>query len=209
MATITVTGRIITAMIVTVPRSKVTVNKATVVMVIKAMEATVMVKVMASNTTEATVNNRTDMVINPLMDTVINLPMVMDINPTDMDINLLMVDTVINLTVMVMDTNLLTVKTTTNNPMAILPTVTLMDTKAMEVTVMDMVTNNTEAMVINKLTDTVTNLPTDMDTKVTEAMVTNSPMVDMVISNLMVNTTATTRNLTEHRSDSNFISVIT
>merc|ERR1712012_1336770 len=156
-------------------------------MVIKATEVTVMVKVMASNTTEATVNNLTDMVINPLMD--------MDTNPTDMDINLLMVDTVINLTVMVMDTNLLTVKTTTNNPMAILPTVTLMDTKAMEVTVMDMVTNNTEAMVINKLTDTVTNLPTDMDTKVTEAMVTNSPMVDMVISNLMVNTTATTRNL--------------
>merc|ERR1711963_870765 len=119
------------------------------------------------------------------------------------------VDTVINLTVMVMNTNLLTVKTTTNNPMAILPTVTLMDTKAMEVTVMDMVTNNTGAMVINKLTDTVTNLPTDMDTKVTEAMVTNSPMVDMVISNLMVNMTVTTRNLTEHRSDSNFISVIT
>merc|ERR1712227_1177105 len=149
-------------------------------MVIKATEVTVtvMVKVMASNTTEATDNNL-----------------------TDMDINLLMVDTVINLTVMVMDTNLLTVKTTTNNPMAILPTVTLMDTKAMEVTVMDMVTNNTEAMVINKPTDTVTNLPTDMDTKVTEAMVTNSPMVDMVISNLMVNTTATTRNLTEHRSD--------
>merc|ERR1712012_1395129 len=170
-------------------------------MVIKATEVTVMVKVMASNTTEATVNNLTDMVIN--------LHMAMDTNPTDMDINLLMVDTVINLTVMVMDTNLLTVKTTTNNPMAILPTVTLMDTKAMEVTVMDMVTNNTEAMVINKLTDTVTNLPTDMDTKVTEAMVTNSPMVDMVISNLMVNTTATTRNLTEHRSDSNFISVIT
>merc|ERR1712227_1024531 len=152
-------------------------------MVIKATEVTVMVKVMASNTTEATVNNLTDMVINPLMDTVINLHMAMDTNPTDMDINLLMV------------------KTTTNNPMAILPTVTLMDTKAMEVTVMDMVTNNTEAMVINKLTDTVTNLPTDMDTKVTEAMVTNSPMVDMVISNLMVNTTATTRNLTEHRSD--------
>merc|ERR1712227_960486 len=133
-------------------------------MVIKATEVTVMVKVMASNTTEATVNNLTDMVINPLMDTVINLHMAMDTNPTDMDINLLMVDTVINLTVMVMDTNLLTVKTTTNNPMAILPTVTLMDTKAME--------------------DTVTNLPTDMDTKVTEAMVTNSPMVDMVISNL-------------------------
>merc|ERR1712227_515298 len=110
-----------------------------------------MVKVMASNTTEATVNNPTDMVINPLMDTVINLP------------------------VMVMDTNLLTVKTAINNPMAILPTVTLMDTKAMEVTVMDMVTNNTEAMVINKPTDTVTNLPTDMD-KVMEAMVTNSPM---------------------------------
>merc|ERR1712018_313239 len=209
MATITVTGRIITAMIVTVPRSKVTVNKATVAIVIKATEVTVMVKVMASNTTEATVNNLTDMVINPLMDTVINLHMAMDTNPTDMDINLLMVDTVINLTVMVMDTNLLTVKTTTNNPMAILPTVTLMDTKAMEVTVMDMVTNNTEAMVINKLTDTVTNLPTDMDTKVTEAIVTNSPVVDMVISNLMVNTTATTRNLTEHRSDSNFISVIT
>merc|ERR1712213_218750 len=180
MATITVTRRIITAMIVTVPRSKVTVNKAMV-----------------------------DMVINPLMDTVINLHMAMDTNPTVMDINLLMVDTVINLTVMVMDTNLLTVKTTINNPMAILPTVTLTDTKAMEVTVMDMVTNNTEAMVINKLTDTVTNLLTDMDNKVTEAMVTNSPMVDMVISNLMVNMTVTTRNLTEHRSDSNFTSVIT
>merc|ERR1712213_219648 len=145
MATITVTRRIITAMIVTVPRSKVTVNKAMV-----------------------------DMVINPLMDTVITLPMGMDINPTDKDINLLMVDTVINLTVMVMDTNLLTVKTTTNNPMA-----------------------------------TVTNPPTDMDNKVTEAMVTNSLMVDMVISNLMVNMTVTTRNLTEHHSDSNFISVIT
>merc|ERR1712018_587941 len=153
-----------------------------------------MVKVMASNITEVTVNNPTDMVINP---------------PMDMDINLLMVDTVINLTVMVMDTNLLTVKTSTNNPMAILPTVTLTDTKLMEVTVMDMVTNNTEAMVISKPTDTVSNLPTDMDNKVTEAMVTNSPMVDMVISNLMVNKTAMTRNLTEHHSDLNFISVIT
>merc|ERR1711963_300455 len=95
-----------------------------------------------------------------------------------------------------MDTNLLTVKTTTNNPIAILPTVTLTGTKA------------TEAMVINKLTDMVPNLPTDMD-KVMEAMVTNSPMVDMAISNLMVNMTVTTRNLTEHHSDSNFISVIT
>merc|ERR1712213_189177 len=132
---------------------EVTVNKATVAMDIKATEVTVIVKVMASNTTEAMVTNLTDMVINPLMDTVINLH-------TAMDTNLLMVDTVINLTVMVMDTNLLTVKTTTNNPMAILPTVTLTDTKAMEVTVMDMVTNNTEAMVINKLTDTVTNPPT-------------------------------------------------
>merc|ERR1712019_13700 len=84
-------------------------------------------------------------------------------------------------TVMVMDTNLNTVTTTTNNLTAILLTVIPTDIKAMEVTVMAMVINNTEAMVINK------------------------PMVDMVTSNLMVNTTATTTNLTEQRSDSNFI----
>merc|ERR1711902_146907 len=99
---------------------------------------------------------------------------------------------------MVTDTNLNTVTTTTNNLTAILLTVIPTDTKAME--------------------DTVTNLPTDTDIKVMEAMVTNNlmvdmvtsnPMVDMVTSNLMVNTTATTTNLTEQRSDSNFISVIT
>merc|ERR1712170_255966 len=96
-----------------------------------------------------------------------------------------------------------------NNLTAILLMVIPTDTKAMEVTVMAMVINNTEAMVIDKPTeDTVTNLPTDTDTKAMEAMVTNNLMVDMVTSNLMVNTTATTTNLTEQRSDSNFISVI-
>merc|ERR1711976_836725 len=100
-----------------------------------------------------------------------------------------------------MNTNLNTVTTTTNKLTAILLTVIPTDTKAMEVTVMATVINNTEAMVIDKpMEDTVTNLPTDTDTKV---------MVDMVTSNLMVNTTATTTNLTEQRSDSNFISVIT
>merc|ERR1711902_468266 len=118
-----------------------------------------------------------------------NLPMVMATNNTEaMDVNL--TDTVTNLPmVMVMDTNLNTVTTTTNNLTAILLTVIPTDIKAMEVTAMAMVINNTEAMVIDKPTeDTVTNLPTDTDTKVMEA---------------------TTTNLTEQRSDSNFISVIT
>merc|ERR1719299_242014 len=120
----------------------------------------------------------------------------MDVNLTDTvtdhlmaDTDNLMVDMDNNPMVMVMDTNLNTVTTTTNNLTAILLTVIPTDIKAME--------------------DTVTNLPTDTDTKVMEAMVTNNPMVDMVTSNLMVNTTATTTNLTEQRSDSNFISVIT
>merc|ERR1719213_289836 len=137
---------------------------------------------------------------------VINNPMVTDTNLTDMDpdhlmadTDNLMVDTDNNPMVMVMDTNLNTVTTTTNNLTAILLTVIPTDIKAMEVTVMAMVINNTEAMVIDKPTeDMVTNLPTDTDTKLME---------DMVISNLMVNTTATTTNLTEQRSDSNFISV--
>ena len=105
-----------------------------------------------------------------------------------------------------MDTNLNTVKTTTDNLTAILPT----DTKAMEGTDMVMVISNTEVMATDKpMEDMDTNLPTDMDAQVTEAMVTNKPMVDTVKSNRMVNMTATTKNLTEHRSDSNFISVIT
>merc|ERR1719429_791310 len=192
-ATITVTRRI--------PTVKIT------MVINNPMEATVMV--MATNNTEA-------MDVN-LTDTVTNLPMVTDTNLTDMDpdhlmadTDNLMVDTDNNPMVMVMDTNLNTVTTTTNNLTAILLTVIPTDTKAMEVTVMAMVINNTEAMVIDKPTeDTVTNLPTDTDTKVMEAMVTSNPMVDMVTSNLMVNTTATTTNLTEQRSDSNFISVIT
>merc|ERR1719436_1140735 len=175
-------------------KSNLMVNKATVM-------------VMATNNTEA-------MDVN-LTDTVTNLPMVTDTNLTDMDpdhlmadTDNLMVDTDNNPMVMVMDTNLNTVTTTTNNLTAILLTVIPTDIKAMEVTVMAMVINNTEA--------TVTNLPTDTDTKVMEAMVTNNlmvdmvtsnPMVDMVTSNLMVNTTATTTNLTEQRSGSNFISV--
>merc|ERR1712029_61532 len=186
-------------------KSNLMVNKATVM-------------VMATNNTEA-------MDVN-LTDTVTNLPMVMDTNLTDMDpdhlmadTDNLMVDTDNNPMVMVTDTNLNTVTTTTNNLTAILLTVIPTDSKAMEVMVMAMVTNNTEAMVIDKPTeDTFTNLPMDTDTKVMEAMVTNNlmvdmvtsnPMVDMVTSNLMVNTTATTTNLTEQRSDSNFISVIT
>merc|ERR1712029_787099 len=186
-------------------KSNLMVNKATVM-------------VMATNNTEA-------MDVN-LTDTVTNLPMVMDTNLTDMDPDHLMADTDNlmvdmdnNPMVMVMDTNLNTVTPTTNNLTAILLTVIPTDTKAMEVMVMAMVTNNTEAMVIDKpMEDTVTNLPTDTDTKVMEAMVTNNlmvdmvtsnPMVDMVTSNLMVNTTATTTNLTEQHSDSNFISVIT
>merc|ERR1711983_700229 len=106
------------------------------------------------------------------------------------------------------------ITTAINNPMEDTVKSNLM---VIKVTVMVMATNNTEDMDVN-LTDTVTNLPTDTDTKVMEAMVTNNlmvdmvtsnPMVDMVTSNLMVNTTATTTNLTEQRSDSNFISVIT
>merc|ERR1711902_364443 len=177
-------------------KSNLMVNKATVM-------------VMAANNTEA-------MDVN-LTDTVTNLPMVTDTNLTDMDPDHLMADTDNlmvdmdnNPMVMVTDTNLNTVTTTTNNLTAILLTVIPTDIKAMEVTVMAMVINNTEAMVIDKPTeDTITNLPTDTDTKVMEAMVTNNPMVDMVTSNLMVNTIATTTNLTEQRSDSNFISVIT
>merc|ERR1711963_1286861 len=194
-ATITVTRRIPTVkitMVINNPmedtvKSNLMVNKATVM-------------VMATNNTEA-------MDVN-LTDTVTNLPMVTDTNLTDMDPDHLMADTDNlmvdmdnNPMVMVMDTNLNTVTTTTNNLTAILLTVIPTDIKAMEVTVMAMVINNTEVMVIDKPTeDTVTNLPTDTDTKVMEAMVTN---------NLMVNTTATTTNLTEQRSDSNFISVIT
>merc|ERR1712111_66560 len=129
-------------------KSNLMVNKATVM-------------VMATNNTEA-------MDVS-LTDTVTNLPMVTDINLTDMDPDHLMADTD-NLMVD-MD----------NNPM-VMPT----DTKAMEVMVMAMVINNTEAMVIDKPT---------------EDTVTSNPMVDMVTSNLMVNTTATTTNLTEQRSD--------
>merc|ERR1711893_125404 len=211
-ATITVTRRIPTVKITMVINSPMEDTVKSNLMVIKAT-----VMVMAINNTEA-------MDVN-LTDTVTNLPMVTDTNLTDMDLAHLMADTDNlmvdtdnnpmvdmdnNLMVMVMDTNLNTVTTTTNNLTAILLTVIPTDTKAMEVMVMAMVINNTEAMVIDKLTeDTVTNLPTDMDTKVMEAMVTNNLMVDMVTSNLMVNTTATTTNLTEQRSDSNFISVIT
>merc|ERR1711963_642739 len=109
-----------------------------------------------------------------LTDTVTNLPMVTDINLTDMDPDHLMADTDNlmvdmdnNPMVMVTDTNLNTVTTTTNNLTAILLTVIPTDTKAMEVM----------AMVIDKPTeDTVTNLPTDTDTKVMEAMVTNNLM---------------------------------
>merc|ERR1719245_995185 len=158
-ATITVTRRIPTVkitMVINNPmedtvKSKLMVNKATVM-------------VMATNNTEA-------MDVN-LTDTVTNHPMA--------DTDNLMVDTDNNPMVMVMDTNLNTVTTTTNNLTAILLTVIPTDTKAMEVMVMAMVTNNTEAMVIDKPTeDTVTNLPTDTDTKVMEAMVTNNLMVDM------------------------------
>merc|ERR1719461_114873 len=195
-ATIMVTRRIPMVMITMVINSPM---EDTVKSNLMVNKATVMV--MATNNTEA-------MDVN-LTDTVTNLPMVTDTNLTDMDPDHLMADTDNNPMVMVMDTNLNTVTTTTNNLTAILLTVIPTDTKAMEVTVMAMVINNTEAMVIDKPTeDTVTNLPTDTDTKVMEAMVTNNPMVDMVTSNLMVNTTATTTNLTEQRSDSNFISVI-
>merc|ERR1711893_363507 len=212
-ATIMVTRRIPMVMITMVINNPMEDTVKSNLMVIKAT-----VMVMATNNTE-------DMDVN-LTDTVTNLPMVTDTNLTDMDPDHLMADTDNlmvdmdnNPMVMVMDTNLNTVTTTTNNLTAILLTVIPTDIKAMKVMVMAMVTNNTEAMVIDKPTeDTVTNLPTDTDTKVMEAMVTNNlmvdmvtsnPMVDMVTSNLMVNTTATTTNLTEQRSDSNFISVIT
>ena len=56
-------------------------------------------------------------------------------------------------------------------------------------------------MVKNKPTDDrVTNLPTNMDTKVMKVIVTNNPMLDMVTRNLMVNTTVMNTNLTENRS---------
>merc|ERR1712095_209513 len=74
--------------------------------------------------------------------------------------------------------------------------------------------NNPMVMVtdtnLNTVTTTTNNLTAILltvihtDTKAMEVMV-----MDMVTSNLMVNTTATTTNLTEQRSDSNFISVIT
>merc|ERR1719281_1788899 len=105
-----------------------------------------------------------------LTDTVTNLPMVTDINLTDMDpdhlmadTDNLMVDTDNNPMVMVMDTNLNTVTTTTNNLTAILLTVIPTDTKA------------TEAMVIDKPTvDTVTNLPTDTDTNLNTVTTTTN-----------------------------------
>merc|ERR1711983_339144 len=144
-ATITVTRRIPTVKITMVTnnpmedtvKSNLMVNKATVM-------------VMATNNKEAMDANLTDMDPDHLM----------------ADTDNLMVDTDNNPMVMVMDTNLNTVTTTTNNLTAILLTVIPTDTKAMEVTVMAMVINNTEAMVIDKPTeDTVTNLPTDTDTK--------------------------------------------
>merc|ERR1711893_322316 len=167
MAVTMVTRRIPTVKITMVINNPMEDTVKSNLMVIKAT-----VMVMATNNTE-------DMDVN-LTDTVTNLPMVTDTNLTDMDPDHLMADTD-NLMVdmdnnpmdMVMDTNLNTVTTTTNNLTAILLTVIPTDIKAMEVTVM--------AMVIN----------------VMEAMVINNPMVDMVTSNLMVNTTATTTNLTE------------
>merc|ERR1712176_1316660 len=167
--TITVTKRILmAATMVTrrIPTVKITMvinnpMEDTVKSNLMVIKATVMV--MATNNTE-------DMDVK-LTDTVTNLPMVTDTNLTDMDPDHLMADTDNlmvdmdnNPMVMVMDTNLNTVITTTNN---------LTDIKAMEVTVMAMVINNTEAMVIDK------------------------PTEDTVTSNLMVNTTATTTNLTE------------
>merc|ERR1711902_40700 len=109
-----------------------------------------------------------------------------------------------------------------NNPMEDTVKSNLMVNKA---TVMVMATNNTEAMDVNltdtvtnlpMVTDTnptvmdpnlntvttttnnltailLTVIPTD--TKAMEVTVTSNPMVDMVTSNLMVNTTATTTNL--------------
>merc|ERR1712111_136340 len=101
--------------------------------------------VMATNNTEATDASLTDMVPDHLMADTDNLMVDMDNNPM----------------VMVTDTNLNTVTTTTNNLTAILLTVIPTETKAMEVMVMAMVINNTEAMVIDKPTEvTVTNLPT-------------------------------------------------
>ena len=83
-----------------------------------------------------------------------------------------------------------------------------------EITIMEvMVTSRlmeVMVMVINKpMEDMVTNLPTDTDTKVMEVTAKNNRTVDMDNNNLMVNKTVTTTNLTEHSSDSNFISVIT
>merc|ERR1719411_1250969 len=213
--TIMVTKRILMAVTMVIRR----IPTVKITMVINnPMEDTVKSNLMVNKATVMVMatNNMEAMDVN-LTDTVTNLPMVTDTNLTDMDpdhlmadTDNLMVDTDNNPMVMVMDTNLNTVTTTTNNLTAILLTVIPTDTKAMEVMVMAMVINNPEAMVIDKPTeDTVTNLPTDTDTKVMEAMVTNNLMVDMVTSNLMVNTTATTTNLTEQRSDSNFISVIT
>merc|ERR1711978_424204 len=202
--TITVTKRILMAVTMVTRR----IPTVTITMVINnPMEDTVKSNLMVNKATVMVMaTNNTEVMDVNLTDTVTNLPMVTDTNLTDMDpdhlmadTDNLMVDTDNNPMVMVMDTNLNTVITTTNNLTAILLTVIPTDTKAMEVMVMAMVTNNTEAMVIDKPTeDTVTNLPTDTDTKAMEDMVTN---------NLMVNTTATTTNLTEQRSDSNFISV--
>merc|ERR1711978_320755 len=202
--TITVTKRILMA--VTMVTRRIPTVKITMVINI-SMEDTVKSNLMVNKATVMVMaTNNTEAMAVSLTDTVTNLPMVTDTNLTDMDPDHLMADTDNlmvdmdnNPMVMVMDTNLNTVTTTTNNLTAILLTVIPTDIKAMEVTVMAMVINNTEAMVIDKPTeDTVTNLPTDTDTKAMEDMVTN---------NLMVNTTATTTNLTEQRSDSNFISV--
>ena len=80
------------------------------------------------------------------------------------------------------------------------------DIKATEVMDTDMASNTTEDMV--NLMATVINLPMvnklteDMVTKAMEVMVTNNLTVDTV------NKTIMTTNLTEHESDSNFISVI-
>ena len=80
------------------------------------------------------------------------------------------------------------------------------DIKATEVMDTDMASNTTEDMV--NLMATVINLPMvnklteDMATKAMEVMATNNLTVDTV------NKTIMTTNLTEHESDSNFISVI-
>merc|ERR1712029_820203 len=135
-ATITVTRRIPTVKITMVINNLMEDTVKSNLIVIKAT-----VMVMATNNTE-------DMDVN-LTDMVTNLPMVTDTNLTDMDpdhlmaeTDNLMVDTDNNPMVMVMDTNLNTVTTTTNNLTAILLTVIPTDTKAMEVMVMAMVTNN-------------------------------------------------------------------